>query len=60
MNENKILAEKTIKALKKNNMNAFYLDKKEEVVPFVERMLSKGSTVTTGGSMTLVECGVMD
>ncbi len=60
MNENKILAEKTIKALKKNNMNAFYLDKKEEVVPFIEKMLSNGSTVTTGGSMTLAECGVMD
>ena len=57
MNESII---KTIEALKKNNMNAFYAETKEEAVKKVEELLTHGATVTFGGSMSLKEAGVID
>ena len=34
------LIEKTMKNLKKNNMNAFYVDTKEDVIPLVEKLVA--------------------
>ena len=50
----------TIANLQKNNMRTYYVEKKEDVVPLVKTLLSKGATVGSGGSMTLQECGVTD
>ncbi len=52
--------EKTMKNLEKNNMNAFYVETKEEVIPLIETMVKEGATVAVGGSVTLGELGVLD
>ncbi len=50
----------TIEALKKNNMDAVYLETKEEVVPFLKTVMGDVKTVSNGGSATLKECGVIE
>ncbi len=50
----------TMKALNKNNIDTYYVDKKEDVVAMVSSLLEDGQTVTNGGSMTLAATGVMD
>ena len=50
---------KTIEALKKNNMNALYIERQEDIVPFLEKeVLFEGATITAGGSVSLNESGV--
>lgn len=51
--------EKTIENLKKNNFAVTYVETKAEVAPLVEKMLTAGSTIAVGGSMTLEETDVM-
>lgn len=58
VNEQKIL--RTIKALENNNMNGFLVETKEELIKKIEEVVSEGSKVTCGGSMSLFELGVMD
>ena len=50
---------RTIEALKKNKMEAYYLASKEDVVPAVAALLHPGDTVAVGGSKTLDECDVL-
>ena len=57
MNE---LISKTIENLKKNNINSYYLESKEEVVPLIKELVKEGSTVAVGGSVTLNETGVTE
>lgn len=52
--------EKTIKALKENNMNAIYAKNSEEVKSIVKDMLFSGAKITSGGSVSLIESGVID
>ncbi len=54
------IIEKTIENLKKNNMNAYYVETKEEVIPLIETMIKEGATVAVGGSVTLGELGILD
>lgn len=54
------IVEKTMKNLEKNNMNAFYVETREEVIPLIEKLVEDGSTVAVGGSVTLGEIGVLD
>ncbi len=56
----KLQAETVIEALEKNNMQGFYVDRKEDVVPKVEELLRPGDTVAVGGSRTLTETGVIE
>ncbi|ABP66665.1 protein of unknown function DUF1121 [Caldicellulosiruptor saccharolyticus DSM 8903] len=53
-----------LETLKKNlelrNFECFIVDKKEDIVPLLEKIIEKGSVVSCGGSMTLFECGVID
>ncbi len=49
-----------LEALKKNRMDAYFVETKEEVVPLVKELMPKGATVSVGGSMTVKETGVMD
>lgn len=52
--------QKVMEALRKNRMLADYVPTKEEVVPFVKKLLKEGCTIATGGSRTLDETGVTD
>ena len=54
------IIKKTMQAVEKNRMNAFYAEKKEDVVPLVESLLEEGCSVAVGGSMSLFECGVIE
>ncbi len=52
--------EKVINNLNKNNMNAIFVNTKEEAFLAVKNMLNAGETVGCGGSMTLKDIGVRD
>lgn len=52
--------EKTLEAIKKNNMQAFYCETKQEALEKVRELMNKGDTVTHGGSVTLAECGIKE
>lgn len=52
--------ERTAEALRRNNMEATCVKSAADVVPVVESLLNEGDVVSNGGSMTLVETGVMD
>ncbi|MDT4762003.1 lactate utilization protein [Sphaerochaeta sp. PS] len=51
--------ERTIKALKKNNMEAEFLPTMEDVLPKVTSLLKPGEKVAVGGSASLEETGVL-
>lgn len=51
-------AERTVAALKKNNIDAYYVHTKEEALKLVESLLVPGSKIASGGSVTLTEVGV--
>lgn len=51
---------KTVENLKKNNMQAFYVESKALVAQKISELLAEGDTVAVGGSMSLFECGVID
>lgn len=51
--------EKTMKNLEKNNISAYYAEDKSKVVPIIKSLVPEGSTVSNGGSETLIETGVM-
>lgn len=52
--------QKVIRALNANNMNAYYVETKEEAKVVTESMLCDGDTVTHGGSVTLSECKITE
>ncbi len=47
-------------ALKKNNMEAYVVESKEELLGEIAKLISKGDTVFSGGSATLKETGIID
>ena len=52
--------ERTMEHLRNNRMQAFYTEKKEQVVPLIKSLMNENETVACGGSMTLFETGVID
>lgn len=52
--------ERTAQALRKNRMLATCLESVEDVVPFIKTLLTPGTTIASGRSATLEECGVTD
>lgn len=58
VNEQKIL--RTIESLKKNNMNGYLVNTKEELIEKIKELVKENSTVACGGSMSLFETGVID
>ena len=52
--------DKTIKNLRKNNMDAYYCENKEQACELVKTLINKGDTVTNGGSETLFQTGIYD
>ena len=51
--------QRTAKALRQNNMDAYLVATKEQVAPLVQSLLAKGSSVAVGGSASLDECGIL-
>lgn len=51
---------RTIEALGKNNMEAFYVESLEELHKKIKELVPEKSVVSVGGSITLFETGVMD
>ena len=58
VNEEKIL--RTINSLEKNNMNGYIVNSKEELIDMIISLTNEGDKVSCGGTMSLVETGVMD
>ena len=58
--EMKTRIEKTMTNLKRNNMQPFYCETKEEACELVKTLLNSGDTVSYGGSVTLKQTGVYD
>lgn len=52
--------EKTIKNLEKNNISAYFVKTKGEIVPIIEKLVEKDAMVAWGGSVTLKEAGVIE
>lgn len=52
--------ERTAAALRKSNMEAYCLARKEDVLPLLRQLLPAGASVGVGGSATLDECGVIE
>ena len=49
-----------IKNLNANNINAVYCETKKDVLSQVNELLTEGATISSGGSVSLVESGVWD
>lgn len=49
-----------IKNLNANNINAVYCETKKDVLSQVNELLTEGATISSGGSMSLIESGVWD
>jgi len=52
--------ERTISSLEKNNMNGYFVQNEKELLDTINNILKEGDTVGVGGSMTLVQTGVLD
>lgn len=50
---------KTVKNLNANNMQTFVVDKKEDILPLLNKLIPDGASVGVGGSVTLDEAGVI-
>lgn len=52
--------EKTMKALRKHQMNPYFVQTKAEAFELLKGMIPLGSTIGVGGSVTLAEIGMLD
>lgn len=57
---NEMKINRTIEALKKNNINGYYAKNRDEVIKLIEDIVAEGSKVAVGGSETLSELGVLE
>ncbi|MCD8025418.1 MAG: lactate utilization protein [Clostridiales bacterium] len=51
---------RTVESLKRNKMDAYYCDTKEDACKLVKALINKGDVISSGGSVTLKETGVYD
>ncbi len=51
---------KTLMALERNGMTCEIAESRADVIPMIQKILTDGDTIASGGSMTLEECGVID
>lgn len=63
MNENRVkrndlLAKKVIAGLESRNMSGYYVNSKEEALKKALELIPKGSKITKGGSMSVLEIGL--
>ncbi len=52
--------DKVIKNLKRNKMDAYYCDTKEDACELVKTLIHNGDVISSGGSVTLKQTGVYD
>lgn len=52
--------QQVLDALKKNNMDAYFVENREQALSLVQELLPAGATVSVGGSVTLAEIGAME
>ena len=57
---NELLAQTVIKGLKSRNMTGYYAASKEEAKEIALSLIPEGSSVTTGGGMSVHEIGLVD
>lgn len=57
---NEMKINRTIEALKKNNINGYYAKNRDEVIKLIEDIVAEGAKVAVGGSETLSELGVLE
>jgi len=56
----RLIVDKVITALEENNYNVLYAETKERALEAVKKIIPEDVTVGLGGSMTVVECGILD
>jgi len=54
------ISSKISSVLKKKGYDTYIVSNRDEVRALVESLIPEGSTVSSGGSLTLQECGVLD
>lgn len=52
--------DRVIKSLNSNNISGYFAENRTEAIGIVERIVAEGSTVASGGSVTLDEIGIID
>lgn len=57
---NELKINRTIEALRKNNMEGFLVNTREELIDKIDELVKEGSKISCGGSMTLFEYGIID
>lgn len=50
--------EKTMKNLERNGIKPYFVESRDEVAPLIKTLVSKGESVSCGGSVSLAETGV--
>ena len=58
--QNELLMQKTLRALEKRRMTGYYAENREEALALAISLIPEGSTITSGGSMTLREIGLTE
>lgn len=51
---------RTKESLEKNNYSVYIVDTKEDAAKTIENIIEKGSCVSFGGSMSIIECGILN
>lgn len=57
---NEVLGKRVVQALESRNMEAYYVETKEEAVKKALELIPKGSTISMGGAASVKECGLYD
>lgn len=57
---NEVLGKRVVQALESRNMEAYYVETKEEAVKKALELIQKGSTISMGGAASVKECGLYD
>lgn len=57
---NEALGKRVVQALESRNMEAYYVETKEEAVKKALELIQKGSTISMGGAASVKECGLYD
>lgn len=52
--------DRTIKKLEKNRIKAYYVEKREDVLPLLDEIIGDDEEVSVGGSVSLQETGVLE
>lgn len=57
---NEVLGKRVVQALESRNMEAYYVETKEEAVKKALELIPKGSSISMGGAASVKECGLYD